>query len=568
MICDICGAEAASDAKFCEACGYPFQTAKPESATAAPKPAAPSPAVPGTPPAGAPPAADPALIEKILAETERKNMKKSGSGKFVLLRPKLWAAVGLALLAGSLALPWMRLLPNRSFYAWQMPLLFLVTGRGGGLPFLSIGVAITVAVILGAIWLLRSQRPAAQLQGAGLAAFVLVVATLALSTRFWDASLAVGDAFPQLMKQKVILTDRSYETAYRFLGLHPEAPVGAGWTRPPSGVAFLRGMLGAGFLLALAGALVLLLTPVLVGDTSFGFTRQIPTTVAAAGIAILILGAAGLAVFELLPGKWYTAKAAVEMRVSGAPRAELTLVMCLNLSSPPVDCAMSLAGLYWKTQRPRDAMNLYQSIAKVYPDYVKVNRPLGLLYFSQRNYWEAVPRFRKVLAVKRRDREIREKLSQSLVMCGNDATANRRYSDAAALLTEAYGLMPENHKDPALNLSIARTYLRMGRIKDGVQYLRVAADLKPYDFELQNTVADLFLSVDNVNAAVFFYKRAIAAKHDFADAYVSLGDIYRDRLNDPNAAAEWYKNAMTVHEFSPAADRAKERLRRMGRPAQ
>lgn len=576
MICDICGVECPADAKHCSNCGYPFREPSKDSApplsSPVVQPAAAAISQTASQPRGlenteASPPVDPALIRNILAETEKaavdaERRRRMAAAKSV---PGLIALIALGALAASLVQPWMHLLPNRIFTAWRMPVGFLVIGRGGGLPYLSVGVVLAACLIVGLVRLWLSLRPASSLQTVGLISFLVSLAVIILAMRFWGASLSVGDAFPQLMKQKIILNDRSYETVDRFFGIRNEAPAGEGWERPPSGLAFLGRMLGPGVFLALIAGIILMLLPVVLGNDGYGYTAQIHTTFAAVVVTLGILVVAAMLVYEFFPARWYATRAVVEKRFSGVPAAENTLVTCLNLPAPPVRCAMDLARLYWDDNRPKDALKLYESIERAYPDYERVHGPMGILYFRGKNYWKAAEHLRKYLKISPRDADAREKYSDALVFCGVELLRKNQYRGALNLLTEAHALSEKNRKDAPLNLNIARAYLRLGRVQDGINYLRIAADLRPYDYKLQYDVAELFLSVGNTHGAIFFFKRSIAAQQDFADAYEALGDLYRDKLHDNAAAVVWYRKAIKAREFSAAAARSRGKLRAVTR---
>lgn len=120
--------------------------------------------------------------------------------------------------------------------------------------------------------------------------------------------------------------------------------------------------------------------------------------------------------------------------------------------------------------------------------------------------------------------------------------------------------------EPLLEISLARIYLRQGRISDAERQARRAVERNRWVPQPHMSLGAVLMRKSDYNGAVDSFKAAVEADPRNLTARLSLADAYRDAGHLDEALAE-YAEALTLQPGQPEAllGRA-ETWERMGRP--
>ena len=158
--------------------------------------------------------------------------------------------------------------------------------------------------------------------------------------------------------------------------------------------------------------------------------------------------------------------------------------------------------------------------------------------------------------------------ASALNVRGIRQTDSGRFPEAIASFTEALGIDP-GMSGVLFNRAEAK---RLSGDVDGARAdILEALRLSPGDAEFIHALGLLAYEEDNFSAAADFYKQAIAAKADFAQAWNDLGvihfrkseyakarDCFEKATNiDSDMAEAWFNLADTYEELGLKAERAK-----------
>jgi len=232
-----------------------------------------------------------------------------------------------------------------------------------------------------------------------------------------------------------------------------------------------------------------------------------------------------------------------------------------------------VAIVYEKQGRLKDAEETLTRSTILRPDYWDSYTRLGLFYYRQRNYPEAIPRLRKVVeltpdnsvgwlnlaAALRGGGKLDESaaaLQKSIriapsyaafINLGNLYYQQKRYPEAATQYEKA---VAANDKDFRGWHNLAITYLWLNRQEDALRayrrafpLLEAAVKLSPQDATLQSALGVLYAKLQDRQSAVTHLDTAIAIAPNDGSVLARAAEAY-ESLGDRPKALEWIAKAL------------------------
>ena len=404
---------------------------------------------------------------------------------------------------------------------WHYPLVLLCAA----MAILSKSSTVMLPVVLGlcAWWMEGRWR---WRNAVWLAPFFLV-SLVAGGWTIWEQKFhsgAVGQEWTQSWMERLVIAGRDvWFYLGKLLWPHPLIFIYPRWTINASGpTSFLPGLAAAAGLLVLglkrSGILrpvffasayfVISLFPVLgffnvyffrysfVGDHLQYLAAMGPLALAGAGIATL---------FDFIKQKTPWMGAAV----------------CLGL-------LLTLATLTWRQARIYQSdESLWRETIRLNPDCWMACNNLGLDYFKQGRFDEAIAQYQNALAIKPDFADAHYNLGMVLDKKGQTDEAVSQYQ-------EAIRIKPD---DADAHNNLGNALGEKGRIDEAIQEYQEAIRIKPDDADAHNNLGVALVGKGQTDRAINQFQEAIRIKPDHADAHNNLGNALaqQGRLNEAQA---------------------------------
>ena len=191
------------------------------------------------------------------------------------------------------------------------------------------------------------------------------------------------------------------------------------------------------------------------------------------------------------------------------------------------------------------AIQKYQAILKLAPHLATAYNNLGLLYFQQGNYRDAVPAFEDGL---RYDKN----MPSSLVLLGVSYYQMGQFEKARQILEKAVRLKPE---DQTAQLYLGHALFDLGQEEAGAAVLQALLHKSPENLAALYALGQMYMKMaqgtlkkldtlapdsyfthlikaqsmegmENYEGALAGYKKAVAKEPNFRDAHYDLGNVY------------------------------------------
>jgi len=203
----------------------------------------------------------------------------------------------------------------------------------------------------------------------------------------------------------------------------------------------------------------------------------------------------------------------------------------LELSQEQVNSVMAL----YANGQIQDAIDKIQSLNKDFPNVPFLFNILGVCYKSLGQLAAAAKMFETAVDIKPDYAEAYYNLGVTLAANGELKAAVKPYKTAIALIP--------NYPDAHNNLG--NIFKKLGKFKAAIESYQWAVAYKPGKFAgTEFNLGTLFSDIDQ-KTAIKHFEKAIAIKPDFAEAYYSLGLVFRD-LGLKAEAIESYNKAINI----------------------
>jgi tetratricopeptide (TPR) repeat protein len=181
---------------------------------------------------------------------------------------------------------------------------------------------------------------------------------------------------------------------------------------------------------------------------------------------------------------------------------------------------------------------------KTHPADAEPYAHLGLLEARQEHYKDAIPLYRKALALKPGMPGLRLNLGLALFKADDLKEAIPEF---AILLKSAAPGSPEAMRDTIL---LGMAHYGLGQFAQAVPYLKTAADADPQNLTIRLTLAHSLLWSKQYSQVLDVYKQMLALDPDSAEADMLAGEAL-DELRDGPGAIEMFRKATAAKPSQP-----------------
>ena len=192
--------------------------------------------------------------------------------------------------------------------------------------------------------------------------------------------------------------------------------------------------------------------------------------------------------------------------------------------------------IYFKEGRYEDAIKKFNDCLKLFPNYGKARVNLGAVYFRQGRLEDAEREFNYALKIK-------NDYYPAYYSLGVVYSRQGRLEDAINAFKSALKIEPDNAD--ALN-SLGSAYIDKNRLDKAVKELTKALFIRPDFTDAQYNLGVAYMYQGNFNEAIESFKSVLAVNPDHADALNNLGAIYLTLGRKDDAAAQ-FRNALKIN---------------------
>jgi tetratricopeptide (TPR) repeat protein len=169
---------------------------------------------------------------------------------------------------------------------------------------------------------------------------------------------------------------------------------------------------------------------------------------------------------------------------------------------------------------------------------------LGLIEARQEHYKEAIPHYRKALALDPRMPGLRLNLGLALFKAGDLKEAVPQFN----ILRKAAS--PNSPEAMRCTILLGMAHYGMGQFSEAAPYLRAAADADPQNLPIRFTLAHSLLWSKQYSKVLDVYKEILALDPDSAEADMLAGESL-DEMKDTPAAIEMFRKAAKAKPDQP-----------------
>lgn len=186
----------------------------------------------------------------------------------------------------------------------------------------------------------------------------------------------------------------------------------------------------------------------------------------------------------------------------------------------------------------------WHAFAKTHPSNPEPYAHLGLLEARQNHYKEAVPLYRKALALKPGMPGLRLNLALALFKAGELKAAVPEFT---ALLKAAPPNSPEAMRYTIL---LGMSHYGLGQFTEAAPYLKTAATADSRNLSIRLALAHSYLWSKQYNKVLDVYHEILILDPDSAEADMLAGEAL-DEMNDTSGAIEMFRKAAKVKPSEP-----------------
>lgn len=233
------------------------------------------------------------------------------------------------------------------------------------------------------------------------------------------------------------------------------------------------------------------------------------------------------------------------------PVVQTNLVLALFLgtaglfaqSSAPTDLRQSALALE-QQGKITESEEAWRSFLKTHAADAEPYAHLGLLEARQQHYNEAVPLYRKALALKPSMPGLRLNLGLALFKAGDLKGAIPEFT---ILLKDSPPNSPEALRYTIL---LGMAHYGIGQFAQAVPYLRTAADADPKNLAIRLALAHSLLWSKQYSKVLDVYKQILTLDPDSAEADMLAGEAL-DEMKDSSGAIEMFRKAAKAKPDEP-----------------
>jgi predicted Zn-dependent protease len=239
----------------------------------------------------------------------------------------------------------------------------------------------------------------------------------------------------------------------------------------------------------------------------------------------------------------------VSMLTTNVDGALKMLEAMMNEKEPPSPAFEFILGnLYYRANRPELAEKRYRSAVTRYPDFLRAWNNLGLLYYTNHRFADAIPCFSKSIVLGGRDPATFGLLGYCLEREGDVVSAEMAYMQA----------IMGDQANADWKEGLLRTYLADKQFGRAESLCKILINERPTEKYLWLTYASVLLSQGQKIEATVLLETAAGTGVAGPDELLLLGDLYADQGLAAEAVAAYQKMP------GPDRDRGEQKLIRFG----
>ena len=224
-------------------------------------------------------------------------------------------------------------------------------------------------------------------------------------------------------------------------------------------------------------------------------------------------------------------------------------VVCLAVSasaqSPAKPDLARQAALALEQQgRNAEAEEAWKAIIKVRPRNPESYAHLGLLEARQQRYAEAVPYYRKAIAINPNVPGLRLNLALALFKSGD---LNGALPEFLGVLKSA---LPDSPDEQRCTILAGMSYYGLARYQDAAPYLQRAADHDPKNLTLLLALAHSYLWSKQTQKVLDIYQQILTIDPDSAEADMIAGEAL-DEMKDNEGSTRMFRAAVKADPKLP-----------------
>ena len=191
-----------------------------------------------------------------------------------------------------------------------------------------------------------------------------------------------------------------------------------------------------------------------------------------------------------------------------------------------------------------DAEQAWRAYSKIHPSDAEPYANLGLLEARQERYKEAIPLYRKALALNPRMPGLRLNFALALFKGGELKEAIPQFT----ILLK--GLAPNSPEALRYKILLGMAHYGLGQFAQAAPYLRTAADADPQNLPMRMALAHSLLWSKQYSKVLEVYKEILALDPDSVEADMLAGEAL-DEMKDTPAAIDMFRKAAKAKPNQP-----------------
>jgi tetratricopeptide (TPR) repeat protein len=196
--------------------------------------------------------------------------------------------------------------------------------------------------------------------------------------------------------------------------------------------------------------------------------------------------------------------------------------------------------------RNADALDAWRAYMNAHPTNPEPYGHLGLLEARQGHYKEAIPYYRKALAMKPNVPGLRLNFALALFKSGDLKAAIPEFT---AILKAA---PPDSPDAQRLTILIGMSHYGLGEYPAAAPFLKQAADRDPQNLPLRLALAHSYMWSKQFKYVLDVYHEILALDPDSAEADMLAGEAL-DEMKDNAGATQMFRNAVKANPREPNA---------------
>jgi tetratricopeptide (TPR) repeat protein len=224
----------------------------------------------------------------------------------------------------------------------------------------------------------------------------------------------------------------------------------------------------------------------------------------------------------------------------------LSAACVLAQSAPQADSLRQSALALEQQGKIAESEEAWRAFLKAHPSDTEAYAHLGLLEARQNHYSEAVPLYRKALALKPAMPGLRLNLGLALFKAGDLKAAVPEFN---ILLKEAPPHSPEAMRYTVL---LGMAHYGLGEFTQAAPYLKRAAEADVQNIPLRMALAHSLLWSKQYNKVLDVYHEILTLDPDSAEADMLAGEAL-DEMKDASGAIEMFRKAVAAKPTAPDA---------------